>query len=832
MPPLPNDPETRRRHWYAGGGFRAARPIPPLLPGEWRPGMPCHWMEETRRLRIKFLLVRLCGLLQLVTGIFYLQYRVRFTIGKFSTANHIAMRAYQIFFFALEVFGVFGLMFRFFEAYRVPKRNCIDLKQIPSHLIKPRFDHSPKKIPTQYVAYPSVGIFIPCYNEEPDLVLETVLGALNVDYPKQLLTVYLCDDGQDPMKKAMVSQLRKRYRNLFYVIRPEHVHAKAGNLNYAIKRTTTDLVVTLDADFVARPNILQRLVPYYYLWNDAIGMYEFNETLAVVQTPQYYRNLSPYDSDPLDQRSTFYFDLILAGKDWFNASTMVGTTNLISRAALEDANYFPYHTITEDTAMSLKFHSLKYRTFFVLESLAHGLATTTLWGYFRQRARWLKGDWQNLFSKYGPLTAKNLNIIQRILYLHMTFSRLISIVHMFYDLIAIVLLVFGITPLDVPEPITFIIYIAVFQGMTILNRIVTTSGSNGWGKSESGNDVFEVIFRYTILKGLFAVLFKGQNLQFKVTPKAKMKREEEEKFDENARSTVLGRESDDKPGRGMKKDKDSSRGTSSDTKSGQRAQDGIRGNEISPMGSSTESEKSPTLGTSSSSDDIVAVATSVPTPESVDEPGMTHTYEIESSGLSTQASYRISSASTGQADDDLSTILTEDEFGRMAKRSMHVRTPEERAERRVDMKKNLKRIWFNILFAILLGGAIIKGIVAPPSVIEEKDAEVIAGELVVMQFNNVVPLAMALGFAMANLLPHLLVIYLCFIPYISGWMMGDLVHGRCDQYAIHPRTGKLFVPFSFVSMVVVIKFTLIFGSMIVLGALALDNKPKIILIPN
>eukprot|EP00171_Calliarthron_tuberculosum_P019158 IDg19158t1 len=157
----------------------------------------------------------------------------------------------------------------------------------------------------QYSNYPSVAVFIPCYNESADLVLETVLGAVAIDYPSELLNVYLCDDGKDNMKRNMIAQLRSQYQNIYYVTRPDNSHAKAGNLNYAIERTRSDLIVTLDADFVARPNILQRLVPYYYVWNAQTELYEFNDSLAVVQTPQHYRNLSPYDSDPLDQRSTF-----------------------------------------------------------------------------------------------------------------------------------------------------------------------------------------------------------------------------------------------------------------------------------------------------------------------------------------------------------------------------------------------------------------------------------------------------------------------------------------------------------------------------------------------
>lgn len=685
-------------------------------------------------------------------------------------------------------------MFRFFEAFRLVRRNCIDFKTIPPELIKPaEWDHSDRRVRPQFCTYPSVGVFIPCFNEDPDLVLETVLGAVNLDYPSELLDIYLCDDGRDPLKRAMISQLRRQHRNLHYVVRPVHHHAKAGNLNYSIRRTSTDLVATLDADFVARPNVLQRLLPYYYLWNQSLGMYEFNHTLAVVQTPQYYRNLSPYDSDPLDQRSTFFFDLVLPGKDWFNASTMIGTTNLLSRSALQHAGFYPYHSITEDTAMSLMFHSLKYRTFFVNESLATGLATASLWANLRQRARWLKGDWQILFSKHGPLTAPNLTLIQRILYLHMTFSRFISIVHLFYDLCAVVLLVAGIPPLDAPDAKLFIFYIGAFLGMSIVARAVVTFGGQGLAKSESGAVVFEVIFRYTILKGLFATLFKGQNLDFKVTEKAKVKKKESptpKQFSPNDPDTVLG------------------------TTSTQRQNS--NGDEIQRNADRDTSDISPVVSSNTDTPSYSSAQTA--TDDEIESSSMGRTSAGVSDGQST--------LSTGRGDDSAGSVVSHDEYGRLAKKRFREknRTAEEKAERKMDILKNLKRIWFNILFAVLLSFSITWGIINPPVVAERGESVVQDGELGTYRYNNIVPLALALGFAMANLLPHLLAIYLCFIPYVSGWMMTDLVHGRCDQFAVHPKTGKLFVPWSFISMITVAKFLLIFGAMAALGAFSFGSN--------
>eukprot|EP00171_Calliarthron_tuberculosum_P012233 IDg12233t1 len=94
--PLP-DKETLKRQIAAGGGRGGDVPIPPLLPGEWKPGMPCHWTEQTRGMYLKCIAIRISLALNFAAGIAYLVFRGMDTIGKFT--RHPALIGYQIFFF-------------------------------------------------------------------------------------------------------------------------------------------------------------------------------------------------------------------------------------------------------------------------------------------------------------------------------------------------------------------------------------------------------------------------------------------------------------------------------------------------------------------------------------------------------------------------------------------------------------------------------------------------------------------------------------------------------------------------------------------------------------
>lgn len=801
------------RFRYAGGGHGGAPPIRLEDKQPWRLGDPCHWMEKSRFMRTKTKAVRIAVVIQIITSILYMQFRARKTIGLYESSRHPAVLTYQIIFFVCEVFTVFSLFFRLVEIWNVSFRNCVDFNKIPNDLIAPHFKHSKSaRVRPQHCNKPSVDVFIPCYNEHAELVLEAVLAAVAIDYPPELLKVFLCDDGQDPAKRQMISQLRRQHRNVHYVIRPEHTHAKAGNLNYAMRRTSSHLAVTLDADFIVRPWFLNRMLSYFFVWNSTLGMYEFNTNLAAVQSPQHFRNLSPYDSDPLDQRAHFFNDMILTGKDWFNASTVIGTNNVLNREALVAADFYPYHSITEDTGLSMKFHSLGYRTYYTRESAATGLATVSLWSHLRQRSRWLKGDWQIFFSRQGPLTMPNINIFQRILYLNMCFSRFVSVIFLFFDVGAVLVLVFGISPLDIEDALEFVIYFTVYILVGTMQRMVMNSGKMGYGKSQSGTIAFEAIFRYTTCKSILLALFAGNNLKFKVT--------------EKPQSTSRRPRSGAKEGvrSGEEGERDDGDGLDADVEIGERvhvsSRSGATSMTLGAVSVATSGTHAPLAVVDGATVEAEGVGSNALVDLSCSRNVITRPPRVVSGGMHGSSADGRSATSTGDGyeDEEEDESLSDDEsdYGRSLKKGkFRMRSVEERAQHRIDVRKNLKRIWFNILTAIVLLFALGYGIARPQ--VRQISSEVVVenGVRGRMVRSDLLPMALAFGFALVNVLPHLLAVYLCFIPYLSGWVMTDLVHGRCDQYAIHPKSGRLFVPWSFISLLSLVRGVFLFGSLIV-----------------
>lgn len=108
---------------------------------------------------------------------------------------------------------------------------------------------------------PTVDVFVTCCGEEDDLVMDTVRGACDVDYPLERFRVIILDDGKSETLEAAVQHLALTYPNLYYMSREKipgkpH-HFKAGNLNYGLDQThllpggAGQFMAALDADMVS-----------------------------------------------------------------------------------------------------------------------------------------------------------------------------------------------------------------------------------------------------------------------------------------------------------------------------------------------------------------------------------------------------------------------------------------------------------------------------------------------------------------------------------------------------------------------------------------------------
>lgn len=307
-------------------------------------------------------------------------------------------------------------------------------------------------------AIPSVDVFITTYNEGREVLEKTILGACEIDYPK--LTVYVLDDGKRAWLRDFCEQA-----SVQYITRPDNKGAKAGNINHALTRSCSDLVMIMDADFVPYRNCA---------WITA-GLFE-DPSLGTVQTPQNFYNPDALQHNLGIARSwsdeqSFFFRLIARGRDSLGVAFCCGSCSIHRRTALEQTGGFPTDSITEDILLTIRFCQLGWKTIYLAEPISTGLAPETLSPYFIQRKRWARGGIQ---VAWLMIAMKGLKWKEKLFFFPYSWITQYTS-RLFFQLVPLVFFATGLAPLPDAEMAVLIQYqvpflLALTVAMTMLGE--------------------------------------------------------------------------------------------------------------------------------------------------------------------------------------------------------------------------------------------------------------------------------------------------------------------------------------------------------------------------
>jgi len=355
---------------------------------------------------------------------------------------------------------------------------------------------------------PSVAVLICSYNEERLILERTIVGAQAMDYPN--FRVLMLDDSRRDWLKALCARLGCQY-----VSRPDNRHAKAGNINHALKLLAAlpdppEFISILDADFVPAPHFLKRAMMLFC-----------DETIGVVQTPQHFINPDPIQINlgaarfwPDEQR--YFFDIVMPSKDAWSAAFCCGTSSVIRLAPLMAIGGFPTDSVTEDYLLTLRLKERGFATAYLNEPLSFGLAPEGLKEYVTQRSRWCLGFMQIARGRSGPLSRRtSLTFVDRIALAETFLNWTAVYVSRAVGLgVPILSLAFNIHPFQTSLDglaVHFLPY-WLWSGLTMHwlsgGRIVPIL-----------SDVSQIIVLPQILKAVFVGLWRPQGHKFQVTAK-------------------------------------------------------------------------------------------------------------------------------------------------------------------------------------------------------------------------------------------------------------------------------------------------------------------------
>eukprot|EP00127_Corallochytrium_limacisporum_P006692 Clim_evm5s233 gene=Clim_evmTU5s233 len=486
----------------------ASRYDAPLMPPPPKEYAPHTWNVKSP---IRTTIAKGMAIGHIISGCFYFWYRINSTLGTFVATNEAdasrrgeelptAEYAYQIIFVIIEIYTFIVGLFTFLEHWNPIERDATPLSKLT--------------VPVPETELPTIAVFVPIHKEHTAIVECTVRSALNINYPKELLTVYLCDDGYMKENAALVKKLNAiGYDNLRHMVADGNSDGKAGVLNNALMHTKSDLVLVFNADFRAHPDFLDKTLPYFYEYDYINDRMVFNTRVGFVQTPQLFFNVDQRE-DPMDCKATHFFEVICPSRDGVNSTACIGTNFVVSRMALSDIGGFPTFSVSEDAAMGMLMQSKAYKGIYSGEYLAVGISPTTLCDVFRQRSRQCKGTLQIIFSRqYSPFFVKGLNMTQRLIYIGAGLAYSVAFLHLFF-MAALGIFIFGqILPFAVNDIFEFALNIVPYLATQFLYKTLVGGFTKSSAISAQNASVFSQMFLYYIMRSCSTVV-TGTELSF------------------------------------------------------------------------------------------------------------------------------------------------------------------------------------------------------------------------------------------------------------------------------------------------------------------------------
>jgi cellulose synthase (UDP-forming) len=355
--------------------------------------------------------------LSIVTTLRYLFYRVSYTLNLDSWISGF----FSLLLLAAELYAIATLMLSYFQTLKLKDRYPVSLANIP-----------PENLPM-------VDVYIPTYNEDVAIVRKTTLAAMAIDYPEAKKRVYVLDDGRKfPERRELLSQMCDEL-GCTLLIRDNNDHAKAGNINTALKHTYGDLLLMLDCDHIPTRQFLRQTVGFF-----------LDPKVALVQTPHWFYNPDPFERNLLTQgkipvHNELFYKVIQKGNDFWNATFFCGSAAVVRKSALEEVGGIAVETVTEDCHTSLRLHSRGYQSVYYDKIMVAGLAPEQFSSYIGQQVRWARGMAQILRLE-NPLFNRKLHLTlpQRLCYFSATFHFFFGFPRLMYALAPALYLVFGI----------------------------------------------------------------------------------------------------------------------------------------------------------------------------------------------------------------------------------------------------------------------------------------------------------------------------------------------------------------------------------------------------
>jgi cellulose synthase/poly-beta-1,6-N-acetylglucosamine synthase-like glycosyltransferase/exo-beta-1,3-glucanase (GH17 family) len=383
---------------------------------------------------------------------------------------------------------------------------------------------------------PFVSIHLPCHNEPPEMVIQTLASLARMHYGNfEVLVIDNNTKNEDVWKPVehYVERLnehaadgRPRFRFFHLDNWPGF---KAGALNFGLRETDprAEIVGVVDADYVVDQDWLRVTVSHFE-----------PPRVAVVQCPQAHRD---WQHNAFQRMTSWEYDgffrIGMHHRNERDAIIQHGTMTLVRKRALVDTGGWSEWCICEDAELGLRLMNAGWETRYIDEVLGRGLTPSNFSGYKSQRFRWafgamqiLKRRWNWLWGRqddgrHGTPTTRGwpgLSRGQRFHFLTGWFSWFADALHLFFTLASLAWTVgmllnpenFSL-PLDLfVVPVLGFFVLKAYFGPSLYRARVPC----GW-RDVIGASIASMALSHAIARGIIAGLVQKRGT-FVVTPKS------------------------------------------------------------------------------------------------------------------------------------------------------------------------------------------------------------------------------------------------------------------------------------------------------------------------
>lgn len=418
----------------------------------------------------------------------------------------------------------------------------------------------------------SVDVFLPTYNEDPELTRYSIRDAKAMTYPYPIdIKIYILDDGRRSEMKKVAQE-----EGVHYITRASNAGYKAGNLRNGMEQTVGDFLVILDSDTRPFPTLLEHTLGYFR-----------DPRVAWVQTPQWFYDIpqgQPLDQvlhsylgrfgaraglliqkllgkiqvgyDPFVSDPKLFYDVIQRRRNGVNASFCCGAGSVHRREAVMEAalktfadnvsaKVVDFSGCIQDPDMRqqvvdtlncemlhateltpYKFHVSEdiYTSLVLLMDQERGwksvyhptvetkmLSPLDMQSWAMQRFKYAGGTLDILLND-NPLFRKGLNLRQKLMFAMTFWSYLAPFWNVIFITAPIVALFTGISPVDAFSS-EFFLHLLPFL---VVHELASIAGT--WGINNRKGRMLNLAFFSINLQAIWAVL-TGKEIKFKVTPK-------------------------------------------------------------------------------------------------------------------------------------------------------------------------------------------------------------------------------------------------------------------------------------------------------------------------